>query len=121
MKTLLLTLCLMLTLPLSASASQGYRLWLEFDEPEGQNLIQIQTYACSQFNETLAYRLSLNKIGQAGQSIAQQSGQKHFLSGQPTLLASQVISLAPGDHYTLTVSLLKQGEVVTNQVFFYPE
>jgi hypothetical protein len=106
---------------LSASDSQNYRLWHEFDQPTGQNLIQIKTYACSQFNETLAYRLSLNKTGQAGQSVAQQSGQKQFLSGQPILLASQIISLAPGDHYTLTVSLLKQGEVIAHQVFSYPE
>lgn len=106
---------------LSASENQAYRLWLEFDEPAGPNLVQIQAYACSWENETLSYRISLKKTGRSGQSTIQQSGNKHFSAGNSTLLASQLISLAMDDSYTVTLSLLKNGKVVANREFSYPE
>jgi hypothetical protein len=120
MKTLLLALCLTLSVSLSASENQAYRLWLEFDESAGPNLVQIQAYACSRENEELSYRLSLIKNGRSGQSTIQQSGRKH-VSSEPTLLATQLISLAADDSYTLTLTLLKQGEIVAYQEFSFPE
>lgn len=121
MKTLLLALCLTLSVSLSASENQAYRLWLEFDESAGPNLVQIQAYACSRENAVLSYRLSLNKTGRSGQSTIQQSGRKHVSSTKPTLLATQLISLAADDSYTLTLTLLKQGEIVAYQEFSFPE
>jgi hypothetical protein len=105
---------------LSASENQAYRLWLEFNESAGPNLVQIQAYACSRENAVLSYRLSLNKTGRSGQSTIQQSGRKH-VSSEPTLLATQLISLAADDSYTLTLTLLKQGEIVAYQEFSFPE
>lgn len=121
MKTFLLLFCLTLTMTLSASENQSYRVWFKLDESVGQNLVQIEAFARSRENVILDYQLSLKKSGRSGQSTIQQSGKKHFPKNQPVLLTTQLISLAADDRYTVTLTLLKQGSVVAEQTFAYPD
>jgi hypothetical protein len=78
-------------------------------------------YLEAQAAATLRYRLVSTKSGKAGRSVTSQEGTVEAACCLPQPLATLKLSVAPSDHYVISVTLFDGSNIVAEETIRFPE
>ena len=95
-------------------ATPPYQLRLDIT-PQPQNQLQVIGYVVAAQEETLDYRLAMNKTGATGVSRINQGGRLRLQPGKETATSRFSFNLQPGDGYSLSMQLMKNGMLLAQE------
>jgi Rieske Fe-S protein len=105
----------------NAMAEQRSLFTVHIQTTSKDGLQTVVPYLEARSAATLRYRLVSTKSGKAGHSVTSQEGTVEAACCAPQPLATLKLSVAPSDHYVISVTLFDGSNIVAEETIRFPD
>jgi hypothetical protein len=105
----------------AATADEGQQIALDIGTTVREGNLKVEPQVSGPAGKALRYEIDVRREGAGGSSNNSQSGGVRLDAGGKAQLASNSVSVTPGDAYRVTVRVFDAGQLVAEQSVRHPQ